>query len=74
MPFSIKGTSIPVEVGVTVKITHGSVWITVLQSRFPYGTVCAIERKKDYQIKIKKIRTYNLTTSISTNKYNRAKI
>ncbi len=57
-----------------VQLTHGLVCIAVLESRFRYGSLCAMFREKLYcQIKIKKIRIIYLTTSNSTNK-NRVKL
>ncbi len=52
---------LPVIRGGTVQLFHGSVWITVLESLFRYGS--GVFREKLYcQIKIKKIRLFNLTT------------
>ncbi len=61
--------------GGMVQLTHSSVCIMVLESRIRYGSVCAMFREKLHcQIKIKKIRIIYLTTSNSTNKYNRVNI
>ncbi len=58
--------------GGTVLLFHGSVCITVLESRFRYSSVCL--GKTILSIKDKKIRIIYVTTKHSTNKYNRVKI
>ncbi len=60
--------------GGTVQLTHGSVCITVLESRFRYGSVCAMFREKLYWSNKNKENKIYLTTSNSTNNYNRVKI
>ncbi len=49
--------------------------ITVLESRFLYGSVCAMFREKLYcQINLDRLFLFSLPTSNSTNNYNRVKI